>query len=168
MHPHWIIPLTAASLATYSVSAPAQRLRAARTAVTRPITLSGRDTVSYASNQNWGKRTTLGTVGLVVGTYAGYSFARGYSAACDDPFCITNEQLAGAVIGGVLGAAAGAALPDFNSHCALTQRFLRGLAGSSLGLIGGAVLAVIPPAGFLVGYLFGPPIGASSAQGRCS
>jgi len=51
---------------------------------------------------------------------------------------------------------------------ALTQRFLRGLAGSSLGLIGGAVLAVIPPAGVLVGYLFGPPIGASSAQGRCS
>ena len=168
MRPRWIILLTAAILA-YPDSAESQRIRDARTAVTRQVAAGDtRDTVSYDANQNWGKRTTIGFFGLLVGTYAGYSFARDYSSGCDDSFCITNEQFAGAVIGGVVGAAMGAAVPDFNSRCARRERLLRGLAGSSLGLIGGAVAAVIPPAGVLVGYLFGPPIGASSAQGRCS
>jgi hypothetical protein len=165
-----LILFVSAVASSSSIPASAQRLRDARTAVTQPITpVDHRDTTTYEANQNWGKRTAIGIVGVLGGAYAGYSLGHDFSrSGCDDPFCLTNEEFAGVIIGGVIGAAAGASFPDFNSRCALTERFLRGLAGSSLGLLVGAVVAFIAPAGGLVGFLFGPPIGASSAQRRCS
>ncbi|AHG89029.1 hypothetical protein J421_1492 [Gemmatirosa kalamazoonensis] len=73
--------------------------------------------------------------GAYTGAYVGYGF-RKHTGGDFEGF---GEALLGAMAGGVVGAAAGAALPELGSRCETGRRFGRAIGGAALGGAAGLV-----------------------------
>jgi hypothetical protein len=85
-----------------------------------------------------GLRIVGGLAGFIVGAYVGYHVADAMlgPCMCDDPGL--EAAIFGIPIGGTVGAALGASLPE--SDCAFGSRFGRGTAGAVLGTAAGIAL----------------------------
>ena len=106
-------------------------------------------------------RTLTGALGFAGGAAIGVGVANAsgpHHCGCDDPGL--NEALTGIIIGGVVGAGIGAAIPTMGTECAAHGRFLRALGGSALGFAAGFLL---PP----FGPLILSPVGSAIALADC-
>ena len=84
-----------------------------------------------------GARLAASLGGLVTGVFVGG--AAGYRVlphctGCEDPGL--NQMVYGAFVGGAIGAALGAAVPDLRSSCSFDERFARSLIGAGAGAAG--------------------------------
>lgn len=106
-------------------------------------------------------RVAAGAGGFVVGAAAGvgiYSVTGPHHCTGDDG-CL-GDAIASLILGGIPGAAIGAALPNFGRECSGAARFWRALGGSAAGFAAGFI--AIP-----LGPVVLPPVGAGLALIGC-
>jgi len=170
-----LLILLAAATGEAQVSATVDRLSAGAPVAESRFSTAIRDS---ADTSNTGRNTpgtrfltragvglVGGTLGFIVGAYAGIGVA-GPCNGCGDDLHGLGEAALGAVIGAIVGTGTAAAIPKFASSCSYAKRAGVGLAGS---LIGGAaaigVLFLPQPANWTA-PLF-PPLGAALMLKAC-
>jgi hypothetical protein len=149
----------AVSLAASSASTPAQSQYAVneRAGIALPIAAvspsarAGGDTIQTRSPHPLPMRAFIASLGWITGAYIGGQFwyaVRPHDCGCDDPGL--EQFFEGAVGGGALGAALGAAAPDLGTSCSFKTRIGRSLlwsiVGSGVGLLANseAILLTVP------------------------
>jgi hypothetical protein len=147
------------SLAASLASTPAQSQYVVneRAGIALPIAaiaLSARarsDTIQTRSPHPLPMRAYIASLSWIAGAYIGGEFwygIRPHDCGCDDPGLV--QFVEGAIGGGALGAALGAAAPDLGTPCSFKTRFGRSLlwsiVGSGVGLLAnsGAILLTVP------------------------
>ena len=109
------------------------------------------DSNALDRDPNYGKRLLPAIVGGFVGATTVGGMAVMAMSGCSGSTCYGNIGIiiSGALLGGIVGSAYGAALPEGRGMCTRSQRFGMGLGGSFLGALVGIpvppiMLATIP------------------------
>ena len=131
--------------------------------------LAKKDTARVGQRTKFATRAGVGllggTVGFVLGVYAGFGVA-GPCNGCGDDFHGFGSALVGGAIGAIVGTGTTAAIPKFGSSCSYGKRAGLGLSGSLLGAIGSLGILFLPQPLNWVAPLV-PPLGAAIALKGC-
>jgi hypothetical protein len=142
----------------------------AQTASPVAFSYSSTQDTKLESDPRISHRLVTGAIGglagaAILGTI-GYQLGKDCHSSCLDPDSPGFIETAfGILVGGTIGSAIGAALPQGRGLCGGGQRFARTLAGASVGLATGIGLAMVPPLGF--GFVATIPIGSVLFMRKC-
>ena len=154
----FLVAFTVSALLASTTPADAQRREATRF-ITPTVHADPGTTSRNAGATRLGASAGGLLAGAIVGGFVGYNVLP-HTCNCDDPGL--DQIIYGALAGGALGAAFGAAYPRLQSKCTLQERFRRSLIGAGIGAAAGLLLSgrseailMLGPAGSVGGALVG-------------